>query len=91
MSTAIVCRQQRVFSFNFILLDEGRHALNDFVGMSSVIHSVSVQVARCAQLELCRVALLAFLDGDFACVGEVLVFISHQLDEILQFLDFLWL
>ena len=78
-------------SFNFILLDEGRHALNDFVGMRPVVHGVGVQVARCSQLELCRVALLAFLDGDFARVGEVLVFIPHQLDEILKFLDFLWL
>ena len=78
-------------SFTFILLDEGRHALNDFVGVTTVVYSVGVQVAGGSQLELCRVALLAFLDGDFARIGEVLVFIPHQLDEILQILDFLWL
>ena len=76
-------------SFTFMLLDVGRHRLDDLVGMAFVVHDVSVQVAGSAKLELCRVALLALLDGDFARAGEVLVFIPHQLDEILQFLDFL--
>ena len=74
-----------------MLLDVGGHRLDDLVGVALVVHDVSVQVAGSAQLELCRVALLALLDGDFARAGEVLVLIPHQLDEILQFLDFLWL
>ena len=57
--------------------------------MTFVVDDVSVQVARRAQLELGRVGLLVLLDGDFAWHGEVFVFIPHQLDEILQFLDFL--
>ena len=57
--------------------------------MTFVVDDVSVQVARRAQLELGRVGLLVLLDGDFAWHGEVFVFIPHQLDEVLQFLDFL--
>ena len=77
------------YSFTFMLLDVGRDALDDFVGMTFVVYDVSVQVAGRAQLELGGLPFLALLDGDFACAGEVLVLISHQLDEILQFLDLL--
>ena len=72
-----------------MLLDVGRHTLDDLVGVTLVAHDVSVQVAGRAELELRRVVLLVLLDGDFACVGEMLVLIPHQLDEIFQFLDFL--
>ena len=72
-----------------MLLDAGRDALDDFVGVTFVVDDVSVQVARRAQLELGRVGLLVLLDGDFAWHGEVFVFIPHQLNEVLQFLDFL--
>ena len=76
-------------SFTFMLLDVGRDTLDDLVGVAFVVNDVGVQVARSAQLELCRVALLVLLDGDFACGCKVFCLTSHQLDEVLQFLDFL--
>ena len=76
-------------SLDFILLDIGWNTLDDLVGVALVTHGVRVQIARCAQLELCRVASLAFLDGNFARWSEMLVFIPHKLDEFLQILDFL--
>jgi len=78
-----------VCSFDFILLDVGRNTLDDLVGVALITHGVRVQIARRAQLELCRVAPLAFLDGNFARWGEMLVLIPHKLDEFLQILDFL--
>lgn len=76
-------------SFDFSLLDIGRNTLDDLVGVALITHGVRVQIARRAQLELCRVASLAFLDGNFARWGEMLVLIPHELDEFLQVLDFL--
>jgi hypothetical protein len=44
-----------------------------------------------SELELGDVGLLVLLDGDSVSGWQMLVISSHDLDEFLQVLDFLWL
>jgi hypothetical protein len=56
-----------------------------------VINLKSEKVLWSSKLELGDVALLVLLDGDSVSLWKMLLLSSHDLDEVLQVLDFLWL
>ncbi len=74
-----------------LLLEVGRNALHDFLSFGRVVDLQGVKVLGSAQLELGDGGLLVLLDSDLFGVGKVLLLSSHDLDEFLQVLDFLWL
>ena len=65
--------------------------MHDFLSLLLIINLESKKVLWSSKLELCGVALLVLLDGDFAGFRKMLLLVSHDLDKILQVLDFLWL
>ena len=65
--------------------------MHDLIGLVLVINLQGQQVFWGSKLELGGVGLLVLLDGDSVSIWEVLVISSHDLDEFLQVLDFLWL
>ena len=67
------------------------NGLHDLLSLVLVVDLQSQQVLGGSQLELGGVGLLVLLDGDSVSIWEVLVISSHDLDEFLQVLDFLWL
>ncbi len=73
------------------LLEIGRNALHDLLSFGRVVDLQSVEVLRSTQLELGDGGLLVLLDSDLFGLGKVLLLSSHDLDEFLQVLDFLWL
>ena len=73
------------------LLEIGRNALHDLLSFGRVVDLKSVEVLRSTQLELGDGGLLVLLDSDLFGLGKVLLLSSHDLDEFLQVLDFLWL
>ena len=69
----------------------GWNGLHDLVGLHLVVDLQSQQLAWSSELELGGVGLLVLLDGDSVSRWKVLHVSSHDLDEFLQVLDFLWL
>ena len=65
--------------------------MHDFLSLLLIINLESKKVLWSSKLELGGVALLVLLDGDSAGLWEMLLLVSHDLDKILQVLDFLWL
>ena len=65
--------------------------LHDLVGLDLVVDLEGVQVARGPELELSDAILLVFLDSDLFGCWQVLLLFSHDLDEFLEVLNFLWL
>ena len=65
--------------------------MHDFLSLLLIINLESKKVLWSSKLELSGVALLVLLDGDFAGFRKMLLLVSHDLDKILQVLDFLWL
>ncbi len=80
-----------VCSVNLLLLESGRDALHDLLGLDLVVNLESEEVARGSQLELCDTVSLVLLDSDLLSAGKVLLLSAHDLDELLQILDFLGL
>ena len=74
-----------------LLLEVGWNTLHDLLGLCLVVNGMSVQVAWSAELQLGDVILLSLLDCDLFCLREELLLSSHDLDELLQIFDFLWL
>ena len=74
-----------------VFLESWWDTLHDFFSLLLVVNLVSEQVARSAELQLGNVVLLALLDCDLFCGREELLLSSHDLDELLQIFDFLWL
>ena len=72
-------------------LEVGRDALHNLLCLGLVIDLVGVDVLWCAELQLSDRALLALLDCDLFCGRKELLLSSHDLDELLQIFDFLWL
>jgi len=56
-----------------------------------VVNLESEEILWSSELELGNVALLVLLDGDSVSLWKMLLLSSHDLDEVLQVLDFLWL
>lgn len=65
--------------------------MHDFLSLLLVINLESEKVLWSSQLELGGVALLVLLDGDSVGLWKMVLLPSHDLDKILQVLDFLWL
>ena len=65
--------------------------MHDLLGLSSVIYFQSIEVLRCAKLELGNRGLLVLLDSNLLSLGKVLLFSPHDLDEFLQVFNFLGL
>ena len=78
-------------SVNLLLLEGRRDALHDLLGLDLVVDLESEEVARGSQLELCDTVSLVLLDSDLLSAGKVLLLSAHDLDELLQILDFLGL
>lgn len=74
-----------------LLLEVGRDALHDLLGLDGVVDLEREEVAGGAKLELGDGALLVLLDRDLLGLGEVLPLAAHDLNEFLQVLDFLGL
>ena len=74
-----------------VFLESWWDTLHDFFSLLLVVNLVSEQVARSAELQLGNVVLLALLDCDLFCGRKELLLSSHDLDELLQIFDFLWL
>jgi len=69
----------------------GWDRLHDLLGLVLVVDLEREQVLGSSKLELGRGRLLVLLNGDLVSLGQVLLVSSHDLDEFLQVLDFLWL
>jgi hypothetical protein len=69
----------------------GRNGLHDLFSLVLVVDLQGKQIPGGSQLELGGVGLSVLLDGDSVGLGQVLLLSSHDLDEFLQVLDFLWL
>ena len=76
---------------DLVLLEVWRNALHDLVGFGRVVDFERVEVLGSAQLELGDVGLLVLLDSDLIGLGKVLLLSSHDLDELFEVFDFLWL
>ena len=69
----------------------GWNGVHDFLSFLLVINLKSKKVLWSSQLELGGVGLLVVFNDDFFGFWQVLLLSSHNLDEFLQVLDFLWL
>ena len=69
----------------------GWDRLHDLVSLDLVIDLEGEEVAGGSQLELCDAVSLVLLDGDLLSAGQVLLLSTHDLNELLQVLDFLGL
>lgn len=67
------------------------NGLHDFLCLLLVVNLKSEKVLWSSKLELGDIALLVLLDGDSVSLWKMLLLSSHDLDEVLQVLDFLWL
>jgi len=67
------------------------NGLHDLLSLVLIVDLQSQQVLGGSQLELGGVGLLVLLDGDSVCVWKVLLLSSHDFDEFLEVLYFLWL
>ena len=65
--------------------------MHDLLGLVFVVDLESEEVLWSSQLEFGGVALPVLLDGDSVGLWEMLLLSSHDLNEFLQVLDFLWL
>ena len=65
--------------------------MHDLVGLHLVVNLQSQELGWSSELELGGVGLLVLLDGDSVSRWKVLHVSSHDLDEFLQVLNFLWL
>ena len=74
-----------------VFLESRWNTLHDFLGLLLVVNLVSEQVAGSSQLQLGDAVLFALLDCDLFCGRKELLLSSHDLDELLQIFDFLWL
>ena len=77
--------------WNVLLLEVRWDTLHDFLCLCLVVDLVGEEVAWRAEFQLGDVALLAFLDCDLFCLREEFLLSPHDLDELLQIFDFLWL
>ncbi len=78
-------------SVNGLLLEGGRDGLHDFLSLDLVVDLKGEQVSGGSQLELCDAVSLVLLDSDLLSAGQALLLSTHDLDELLQILDFLGL
>ena len=78
-------------SVNGVLLECGRNGLHDFLSLDLIVDLESEQVSGGPELELCDAVSLVLLDSDPLSAGEVFLLSTHDLDELLQILDFLGL
>tara|TARA_B110000285_G_C14917498_1_gene510958 strand:+ start:466 stop:705 length:240 start_codon:yes stop_codon:yes gene_type:complete len=69
----------------------GWDGVHDFLSFLLVINFECEKVLWSSQLELGGVGLLVVFNDDFFGFWQVLLLSSHDLDEFLQVLDFLWL
>ena len=67
------------------------NGLHDLLSIVLIVDLQSQQVLGGSQLELGGVGILVLLDGDSVCVWKVLLLSSHDFDEFLEVLYFLWL
>ena len=72
-------------------LEVGRDALRDLLSSVRVVNLEREEVLVRAQLELGERRLLVLLDSDLFRLGKVLTLMTHDLNEFLQFFDFLGL
>ncbi len=78
-------------SVNGLLLESGRDGLHDLLSLDLVVDLEGEQVSGSSKLELCDAVSLVLLDSDLLSAGEALLLSTHDLDELLQILDFLGL
>ncbi len=78
-------------SVNRLLLESGRDRLHDLLGLDLIVDLQGEQVSGGSQLELCDAVSLVLLDSDLLSAGQALLLSAHDLDELLQILDFLGL
>ena len=73
----------------------GWNGLLDLLGSDASVDLERDQILGRSQLELRDIALLVFLDGDLLGLWQVLALFvlhaAHDLNEVLQIFDFLWL
>ena len=69
----------------------GWDGVHDFLSFLLIINFESEEVPWSSKLELGGIALLVVFNDDFLGFWQVLLLSSHDLDEFLQVLDFLWL
>jgi len=74
-----------------VFLEVGGNGLHDLLGLVFVVDHQSVEVSGGSELELSHIGSLVLLDSDLFGLGEVLLLSPHNLDELLQILDFLGL
>ena len=79
------------YSRFIVLLEIWWDRLDDLFSLVGVVNFESNQVFWGSELELGNAILSVFLDGDLFSAGQVLLFSSHDFDEVLQILDFLGL
>ena len=76
---------------DLVFLEVGGNGLHDFLSLLLVVHHQCVQVPGGSKLEFSHVGPLVLLDSDLFGLGEMLLLSPHDLDELLQILDFLGL
>lgn len=76
-----------------LLLEVGRNGLHNLLGSALLIDDQSVEVTRGSELELSDILIvpLVLLDSDLFGFREPVLLSAHDLDELLQILDFLGL
>ena len=77
-------------SLDGLFLEIWWDGLHDLVSSDFVIYLKGQELSWSSELELGGVGSLVLLDGDSVGVWQMLVISSHDLDEFLQVLDFLW-
>ena len=76
---------------DLVFLEVGGNGLHDFLSLCLVVDHQGVQVPGGSELEFSDSGLLVLLDSDLFGLGEMLLLSPHDLDELLQILDFLGL
>jgi hypothetical protein len=74
-----------------LLFEVWGDALHDLLGLGRVVDLEGEEVLGGTKLELGDGVLLVLLDSDLFGLGEVLPLSAHNLDELLQILNFLGL
>lgn len=74
-----------------VFLEVGRNGLHDLLSLVLVVDHQSVEVSGGSELEFSHVGPVVLLDSDLFGLREMLLLSSHDLDELLQILDFLGL
>ena len=90
LNTHIVVLSTKKHSLELLLLKAGWNRVHDLLSFFLIINFEGKKILWSSKLELGGVGLLVVFNDDFLGFWKMLLLSSHNLDEFLKILDFLW-